>query len=107
MNGRLETLEFYRLVADKINETINERTDYDLDNIGMYKYEPKVEVIPVWYSKCVQNHKGMFIVRVNEQFLSPYFIEATYNGDAQELYLDFYRKDFKRTIKCKSEERVE
>lgn len=60
-----------------------------------------LEVIQVWYAKTVQNHKGLFIVRnTKANFIYNYFIEATYNGDERELYLDFYSKKFKHTIKC-------
>ena len=56
------------------------------------------EVIPVWYCKTIQNHKGLFIVKDKYGYIYRYFIEATYNGDKGELYLDFYRKYFKHTI---------
>lgn len=55
-----------------------------------------LEVIQVWYCKTIQNHKGLFIIRNSfEDFIYPYFVEATYNGDAQEMYLDYYKKEFK------------
>lgn len=103
MNGRLETKDFIQLVGDEILKEINKETTQD-NKYGIAFHD--VEVIPVWLCKTIQNHKGMFIVKSNGLVLE-YFIEATYNGDEQELYLDFYRKDFKRIIKCKSEERFE
>lgn len=105
---RLETKDFIQLVGEKIYEELSDNTDYDR-NVASFD-KSQIEIIPVWLCKTIQNHKGMFIVKYIDTFysaISPYFIEATYNGDAQELYLDFYRKDFKRTIKCKNEERVE
>ena len=56
------------------------------------------EVIQVWYCKTIQNHKGLFIVKDVDGIIYNYFIEATYNGDKSELYLDFYTKEFKHII---------
>ena len=67
---------------------------------GFEKDRDNLEVIQVWYCKTIQNHKGLFIVKNTKYgFIYPQFIEATYNGDAKELYLDFYEKQFKHTIK--------
>ena len=67
---------------------------------GFEKDRDNLEVIQVWYCKTIQNHKGLFIVRNTKyDFIYPQFIEATYNGDAKELYLDFYEKQFKHIIK--------
>lgn len=56
------------------------------------------EVIQVWYCKTIQNHKGLFIVKDKDGLIYPCFIEATYNGDESELYLDFYQKYFKHIL---------
>ena len=67
---------------------------------GFEKDRGNLEVIQVWYCKTIQNHKGLFIVKNTKyDFIYPQFIEATYNGDAKELYLDFYEKVFKHTVK--------
>lgn len=67
---------------------------------GFEKDRDNLEVIQVWYCKTIQNHKGLFIVKNTKyDFIYPQFIEATYNGDAKELYLDFYEKQFKHTVK--------
>lgn len=73
-------------------------------NIKRQFYEERffdiVEVIQVWYCKTVQNHKGIFIIKeLDTEKILPYFIEATYNGDKSELYLDFYNKVDKMTYK--------
>lgn len=68
---------------------------------GFEKDRDNLEVIQVWYCKTVQNHKGLFIVRNSYGLIYDNFIEATYNGDVGELYLDFYKKEFKHTIKVK------
>ena len=47
----------------------------------------------VWKCKVVQNYKYIFATD------SGLMIEATYNGDADELYVDMYRKEHKETIK--------
>lgn len=58
-----------------------------------------LEVIQVWYCKTIQNHKGLFIVKNNQtQTIYNYFVEATYNGDSNELYLDIYKKSAKLTV---------
>ena len=69
---------------------------------GFEKDRGNLEVIQVWYCKTIQNHKGLFIVKNTKyDFIYPQFIEATYNGDVGELYLDFYKKEFKHIIKVK------
>ena len=69
---------------------------------GFEKDRDNLEVIQVWYCKTIQNHKGLFIVKNTKyNFIYPQFVEATYNGDKSELYLDFYTKEFKHIIKCK------
>lgn len=86
----MQTIEYLDLVNKEIK-------NYFLDK--SYN-EADLEIIQVWYCKTIQNHKGMFIVRNKDtNIIYPQFIEATYNGDAKELYLDFYEKQFKSIIK--------
>lgn len=89
----MTTSEFIKLVEEEIKEPIFEADETaTIDNI---------EVIQVWYCKTIQNHKGLFIVRnIDNNVIYPHFVEATYNGDAKELYLDFYEKQFKHIINC-------
>lgn len=64
------------------------------------RFFDKVEVIQVYYVKTIQNHKGIFIIKeLDTNKILSYFIEATYNGDKSELYLDFYQKIDKMTYK--------
>lgn len=86
----MTTREYLGLVNKEIkNYFLGERYD-----------EVDLEVIQVWYCKTIQNHKGLFIVRDTfTDKIFPQFIEVTYNGDAKELYLDFYEKQFKQVIK--------
>ena len=87
----MTTREYLDLVDKEIKDF--EGFEEDIDNL---------EVVQVWYCKTIQNHKGLFIVKNTKyNFIYPQFIEATYNGDARELYLDFYKKEFKHTIKVK------
>lgn len=78
---------------DFISIVENELKDFDGFKNGIS------EVIQVWYCKTIQNHKGLFIVKDVDGIIYNYFIEATYNGDKSELYLDFYTKEFKHIIR--------
>ena len=85
----MTTREYLDLVDKEIKDF--EGFEEDIDNL---------EVVQVWYCKTIQNHKGLFIVKNTKyNFIYPQFIEATYNGDAKELYLDFYEKVFKHIVK--------
>lgn len=55
---------------------------------------PEYEVHLVWYSKSLQNFKGMFCQLSPDDF----YYEVTYNGDKQEMYLDKYVKVFNKLI---------
>lgn len=62
--------------------------------------EELFEVIPVWYCKTIQNHKGLFIIKdLVTGLIANHFIEATYHGDIGEMYLDDYQKVNKFIIK--------
>lgn len=90
----MTTKEFLREVEANIKRQFYEERFFD-----------KVEVIQVYYVKCIQNHKGIFIIKeLDTNKILSYFIEATYNGDKSELYLDFYQKIDKMTYKILSEE---
>lgn len=45
-------------------------------------------VYVVWYSKTLQNHKGLFSTTQPDGM----YYEATYNGDKGEIYFDAYKK---------------
>lgn len=47
-------------------------------------------VIAVWFSKEIQNAKGLFIIDSNA--LKDFYYEVTYNGDKNETYIDRYLK---------------
>ena len=46
------------------------------------------EVLQVWFSKSLQNFKGIFITDKEDKL----FFEFTFNGDKDELYMDVYDK---------------
>ena len=86
----MQTIEYLNLVDKEIKNYFLDKSHDEVD----------LEIIQVWYCKTIQNHKGLFIVRNKDtNIIYPQFIEATYNGDANELYLDFYEKQFKHTVK--------
>lgn len=85
----MTTKEFLKEVELNIKRQFYEERFFD-----------KVEVIQVYYVKTIQNHKGIFIIKeLDTNKILSYFIEATYNGDKSELYLDFYQKIDKMTYK--------
>ena len=88
----MDTMEFLDLCYQEIEDADcfhnNDETNDDL------------KVIIVWANHTIQNNKAMLIVKNTKyDFIYPQFIEATYNGDVKELYLDFYEKVFKHTVK--------
>ena len=87
----MQTIEYLDLVDKEIKNYFLDKSHDEVD----------LEIIQVWYCKTIQNHKGLFIVRNSYGLIYDNFIEATYNGDVGELYLDFYKKEFKHTIKVK------
>lgn len=46
------------------------------------------DVYVVWYSKSLQNHKGLFSTPISDG----QYYEITYNGDKKEIYIDVYKK---------------
>lgn len=85
----MQTREFLNLVYEEIK---------DYDGIADCR-KNDLEVIQVWYSKTIQNHKGLFIVRNKlDDNIYNLYVEATYNGDINHLYLDFYEKIEKVTL---------
>lgn len=88
----MDTMEFLELCYKEIKNCdifhVNNETNEEL------------KVIIVWANHTIQNNKAMLIVKnIKYNIIYPQFIEATYNGDRNELYLDFYTKQFKHTIK--------
>lgn len=77
----LNTDEFIDLCKEKISENI-------------YNLYLKKNILLVWYCKTIQNHKALF----HPQY-SKFYVEYTYNGDKEELYIDIYKKQNKIVFK--------
>lgn len=56
------------------------------------------DMFVVWYCKTIQNHKALMSAH-KKGFP---FIEFTYNGDKDELYMDIYEKVDKKTTQWAS-----
>lgn len=52
-------------------------------------------VYVVWSCKTLQNYKALLSTSVSGDGI---YVEFTYNGDKQELYMDVYRKIVNRKI---------
>lgn len=48
------------------------------------------QIYVVWLVKVLQNNKAMLSTSVDGDGV---YVEATYNGDKEEMYLDFYNKE--------------
>jgi len=46
------------------------------------------DIYVVWMCKTLQNCKGLFSTKLPDGM----YYEVTYNGDAEEMYLDAYKK---------------
>ncbi len=57
------------------------------------------DVFVVWYAKTLKNSKALVSFRTNDDYLKGVYVEATYNGHADELYLDTYGKVGHEVIK--------
>ena len=55
------------------------------------------KVYIVWQVKVIQNSKALLGISLEGDGM---YFEATYNGDAKEMYLDVYKKQAHKTIKC-------
>lgn len=78
-----------RAVAERFNEAAS-----------TYPYATKISednVILVWYSKTLQNHKALLIT---DNWGDGLYYEATYNGDYRVLYLDTYTKLDNKVIRA-------
>lgn len=76
--------------------------DYNKDlieNLAKHLGLEPSDIITVWFSKTIQNAKGLFITKH-----SPRYFEVTYNGDKEELYIDTYTKVSHHTYFPKEEQ---
>jgi len=77
----MDTNQFIELAKSKVvyynHATIGKDT-VSIDN-----------VLLVWYSKSLRNHKALLIT--ND--MDGHYYEVTYNGQTDQLYVDVYKKD--------------
>lgn len=78
---------FLSICKKKLVEWYNEA----FDNMSVYIQE-KIDlsqVYVVWSCKTLQNYKSLLSTAVSGDGI---YVEFTYNGDKQELYMDVYHK---------------
>ena len=69
-------VEWYNIEADADNGIVH--CEIDLSNVFV-----------VWSCKTLQNYKALLSTAVSGDGI---YVEFTYNGDKQELYMDVYHK---------------
>jgi hypothetical protein len=79
MTSRDFILKSREIVRDYTNEHMDKSDNYEIGLDDTYV---------VWYSKALQNHKGLFSTEVTDGM----YYEVTYNGEKNELYFDAYKK---------------
>lgn len=67
------------------------------DSMSVYVQEKidRSQVYVVWSCKTLQNYKALLSTSVSGDGI---YVEFTYNGDKQELYMDVYHKVVNRKI---------
>ena len=81
------TDHFLSICKKKLVEWYNDA----FDNMSVYVQE-KIDlsqVYVVWSCKTLQNYKALLSTSVSGDGI---YVEFTYNGDKQELYMDVYMK---------------
>lgn len=81
MFNKNDSYEFQKYAKKKAAEIYNQTHDHKLDWDDIYL---------VWYCKTLQNHKALLSTPVSGDGC---YIEATFNGDKNEMYIDFYKKE--------------
>lgn len=73
-----------RLVRVKATQDLSKKNLLTKSNTEI----PQFDVKTVWFSKTLQNWKGLFITDLPDNL----YYEVTYNGDKKETYIDTYEK---------------
>lgn len=76
-----------RFIEESKDAIVNYYVSAGLLVDGEYKEYFKKCICLVWFSKTIQNFKGLFFVPEAQRY-----VEVTFNGDKNELYVDFYQK---------------
>ena len=69
--------------------------DYILNHLDKSDLTPTFEVFTVWKCKILQNWKYL----ISSTLFDGMYYELTFNGDANEWYLDAYKKFENKVIK--------
>ena len=80
--------EFSKFCKEQIQKYYKEHRNEDM---------PVEDIFVVWFSKTLQNTKGLFSTTHSGDHT---YVEMTYNGDKQELYMDVYDKLLNQAIPC-------
>ena len=76
-----------KLVAEYTNQHLD-----PTDNVAI----SSEDVYVVWYSKTLQNAKALLSTPLPDGM----YYEVTYNGNANEIYFDAYKKFKNMTVPC-------
>lgn len=76
------------LLEEQARQVVYLYAKNDLSAVDRNIILQREQVKLVWFSKMLQNWKAMVFI---PDFPSEYY-EVTFDGDAQEIYLDVYRK---------------
>lgn len=77
---------------DKCKELVK---DYTIEHLDKSDVAPDFDVFIVWYAKELQNFKALLSTTLYDGM----YYELTYDGDANSIYLDAYKKFENRVIK--------
>lgn len=78
-----------RKLVEWYNDAFDSMSVYVQENID------RSQVYVVWSCKTLQNYKALLSTAVSGDGI---YVEFTYNGDKQELYMDVYHKVVNRKI---------
>lgn len=86
----------YNNIIDTAKQLVMNYTNSNIANTYDGEQITKDEVYVVWYCKTLQNVKLLLSTPLPDGM----YYEATYNGDADEIYFDAYRKVDNITVKA-------
>jgi hypothetical protein len=84
---------FLSICKRKLVEWYNEA--FESNSVYIQQRIDLSNVYVVWSCKTLQNYKALLSTSVSGDGI---YVEFTYNGDKQELYMDVYRKILNRKI---------
>ena len=84
---------FLSICKRKLVEWYNDA--FDSKSVYVQEKIDRSQVYVVWSCKTLQNYKALLSTAVSGDGI---YVEFTYNGDKQELYMDVYHKVVNRKI---------